>query len=155
MRKSISGIVIAAILVGTGIAESQTYPSRPITMVVPFAAGGGADTTARIVAAHMRLQLGQQIIIENVAGANGSIGVGRVAHAAPDGYTLVVGTWNTHVANGAVYPLQYDLIADFEQGRRHQTGMISIAPAVTCLGHEAPRPTPDWYGPTSPAIGPE
>jgi tripartite-type tricarboxylate transporter receptor subunit TctC len=113
MRNFISGIIIATTLVGIGSAEAQTYPSRPITIVVPFAAGA-TDTTARIVAEHMRLSLGQPVIIENVNGANGSIGTGRVAHAASDGYTLVAGTWNTHVANGAVYPLQYDLVADFE-----------------------------------------
>jgi tripartite-type tricarboxylate transporter receptor subunit TctC len=96
------------------IARAQSYPSRPITMIVPFAAGGAADTVVRIVAVHMRPLLGQSVIIENVAGANGSVGVGRVARAAPDGYTFIVGIWNTHVANGAIYPLQYDLRTDFE-----------------------------------------
>jgi tripartite-type tricarboxylate transporter receptor subunit TctC len=96
------------------IALAQTYPTRPITMVVPFAAGGPTDTLGRVVAEHMRLPLGQSVIIENVPGANGNIGVGRVARAVPDGYTLIEGIWATHVANGAIYPLQYDLLADFE-----------------------------------------
>ena len=89
------------------VAYAQTYPSRPITMVVPFAAGGPVDTLARILTERMRPLLGQPIIIENVGGAGGSIGVGRVARAAPDGYTLINGIWSTHVANGAIYPLQY------------------------------------------------
>ena len=104
----------AALPAVSRVAIAQSYPSRPITMIVPFAAGGAADTVVRIVAVHMRPLLGQSVIIENVAGANGSIGVGRVARAAPDGYTFIVGIWNTHVANGAIYPLQYDLLTDFE-----------------------------------------
>jgi tripartite-type tricarboxylate transporter receptor subunit TctC len=96
------------------IARAQTYPTRPITMVVTYPAGSAMDTAGRIVAERMRLSLGQPVIIENISGANGSIGVGRVARAAGDGYILVIGTWNTHVANGAVYPLTYDLLADFE-----------------------------------------
>jgi tripartite-type tricarboxylate transporter receptor subunit TctC len=83
-------------------------------MVVPFAAGGPTDTITRIVAERMRASLGQTVIIENVTGADGSIGVGRVARAAPDGYTLSVGQWSTHVLNGAAYALSYDLLKDFE-----------------------------------------
>ena len=82
------------------IARAQTYPSRPITMIVPFAAGGGSDAIGRIVAERMRASLGQPFVIEIAAGANGSIGTGRAARAAGDGYTLVFGNWNTHVANG-------------------------------------------------------
>src|SRR5262245_47108680 len=95
-------------------ARAQTYPSRPITMVVPYPPGGLTDVIGRILAEGMRTSLGQSVIIENVGGANGSIGTGRVARAAPDGYTLVVGIWNTHVANGATYALQYDVVKDFE-----------------------------------------
>ena len=104
----------AALPAASRIAGAQAYPTRPITMVVPFAAGGGADVIGRILIDRMRVSLGQPVIIENVSGANGSIGVGRVARAAPDGYTLVIGNWQTHVANGAVYPLQYDLLNDLE-----------------------------------------
>ena len=89
------------------------YPSRPITMIVPFAAGGPTDTIGRIISERVRASLSQTVIIENVTGANGSIGVGRVARAAPDGYTLGIGHWATHVINGAIYPLQYDVFSDF------------------------------------------
>ena len=96
------------------IAWAQTYPSRPVTMIVPFPAGGPLDTIARILAEGMRGSLGQPIIIENVSGAGGTIGVGRVARAVGDGYTLCVGFVGTHVINGATYALQYDLLKDFE-----------------------------------------
>ena len=93
-------------------ARADTYPSRPVTMVVPFAAGGGTDIFARILAEGMRGPLGQTVVIENVAGAGGTIGVGRVVHAPPDGYTLSIGTLTTHVLSGALYPVQFDLIND-------------------------------------------
>jgi tripartite-type tricarboxylate transporter receptor subunit TctC len=96
------------------IAKAQVYPSRPITMVVPFPPGGPLDTVARITAEAMRVSLGQPVIIENVAGAAGSLGVGRVARAAADGYTLSAGFVGTHVFNGATYTLQYDVLKDFE-----------------------------------------
>jgi tripartite-type tricarboxylate transporter receptor subunit TctC len=95
-------------------ATAQDYPSRPITVVVPFPAGGPSDTLVRILGEQMRGSLGQPIVIENVAGASGSIGVGRVARAAPDGYTLILGSWVTHVVNGVVYALKYDVANDFE-----------------------------------------
>jgi tripartite-type tricarboxylate transporter receptor subunit TctC len=95
-------------------ARAQVYPSRPITLIVPFAAGGPTDTIARIVAEGMRASLGQPIIIENVGGADGSIAVGRAARAAPDGYTISIGNVATHVLNGAAYSLPYDLLNDFE-----------------------------------------
>jgi tripartite-type tricarboxylate transporter receptor subunit TctC len=109
-------IATACVLLWGGIAAApaQVYPSRPITMVVPFAAGGPVDTVARILSEPMRVTLGQSIIVENVTGAAGSIGVGRVARAAPDGYTLSIGHWSTHVVNGAIYPLPYDLLRDLE-----------------------------------------
>jgi tripartite-type tricarboxylate transporter receptor subunit TctC len=96
------------------IVKAQSYRSRPITMVVPFAAGGATDVIGRIIAERMKQSLGQPVIIENVTGANGSIGVGRVARATPDGYTIGIGHWSTHVVNGAIYALQYDVLADFE-----------------------------------------
>jgi tripartite-type tricarboxylate transporter receptor subunit TctC len=95
------------------VAWAQTYPSRPITMIVPFAAGGPTDTIARILTERMRASLGQPVIIENVTGAGGSIGVVRVARAAPDGYMLSIGNLGTHVVNGAIYSLQFDLLDDF------------------------------------------
>jgi tripartite-type tricarboxylate transporter receptor subunit TctC len=97
-----------------GLARAETYPSRPITLVVPFPAGGPVDTLARFLGEHMRTPLGQPLVIENVSGAAGSIGVGRVARAVPDGYTLIIGITSTHVFNGAMYSLQYDVLNDFE-----------------------------------------
>ena len=113
MRKQ---LVLAFVLaVGAGaIASAQSYPSRPITLVVPFGAGGPADAIGRIVAEGMREPLGQPVIVENVAGASGTIGVGRVAAAQADGYTAVLGNWATHVLNGAMFALRYGLRADFE-----------------------------------------
>src|SRR4051795_5036 len=95
-------------------ANADTYPSRPITIVVPFAAGGPTDTLARILGERMRQSLGQTIVIENTTGAAGSIGVGRVVRSAPDGYTVGLGHWSTHVINGAIYPLNYDLLKDLD-----------------------------------------
>jgi tripartite-type tricarboxylate transporter receptor subunit TctC len=96
------------------VAMAQAYPVRPITIIVPSPAGSALDVGGRVVAERMRRSLSQPVIIENVSGANGTIGVGRVARSAPDGYTLVFGFWNTHVANGALYALPYDLLMDFE-----------------------------------------
>jgi tripartite-type tricarboxylate transporter receptor subunit TctC len=113
MRKE---LLVAAIAAAGCMASAtaQVYPSRPITVDVAFTAGGPLDTVGRILAHRMRSSLGEPIIIENVTGAGGTIGVGRVARASPDGYTLSLGGWNTHVANGAIYPLSYDVLKDFE-----------------------------------------
>jgi tripartite-type tricarboxylate transporter receptor subunit TctC len=97
-----------------GPATAQDYPSRPITVVVPFPAGGPTDAVGRIVADRMRASLGQSVIVENVAGAGGSVGIGRVARAAPDGYTIALGIWSTQVVNAAIYTLPYDVVKDFE-----------------------------------------
>jgi tripartite-type tricarboxylate transporter receptor subunit TctC len=102
----------AALPAVSHLARAETYPSHPITMIVPFAAGGGTDALARIMAERMRRSLGQPIIIENVAGATGSIGVSRAVRATGDGYTLSIGTLSTHVLTGALYALQYDLLKD-------------------------------------------
>jgi len=114
MKVRSMAFTLAAVLAGISAAAAQSYPSRPVTMVVPFAAGGPVDTIARIVGIPMAKTLGQTIVVENVVGASGTLGVGRVARAAPDGYTLSIGHWGTHVINGAVYPLQYDLLKDLE-----------------------------------------
>jgi tripartite-type tricarboxylate transporter receptor subunit TctC len=95
------------------IARAQTYPSRPITMVMPFPAGGTGDAIARIIADRMRRSLAQPVVIENIAGADGSIGSGRVARARPDGYTIQYGVMSTHVLNGAFYSLPYDVLNAF------------------------------------------
>jgi tripartite-type tricarboxylate transporter receptor subunit TctC len=104
----------AALPAASPIARAQTYPVRPITMIVGAAAGGPTDTIGRIITDRMRNALGQTIVIENNGAAAGSIAHGRAARAAPDGYTLSLGHWGTHVVNGAVYTLQYDLQKDFE-----------------------------------------
>ena len=96
------------------IAEAQTYPTRPITMIVPFAPGGPSDVAGRVLAGRMKDALGQPVIIENVTGANGSIAAGRVARARPDGYTIDLGALSTHVLTGALYSLPYDVLNDFE-----------------------------------------
>jgi tripartite-type tricarboxylate transporter receptor subunit TctC len=95
-------------------AAAQDYPTRPITIVVPFPAGGPTDAVGRILAERMRTSLGQSVIVENVGGAGGSIGIGRVARAAPDGYTIALGIWSTQVVNAAIYSLPYDVVKDFE-----------------------------------------
>jgi tripartite-type tricarboxylate transporter receptor subunit TctC len=105
---------LTAILGSIGDAVAQDYPTRPVTMIVPLAVGGSTDVIARIMAEGMRSTLGQPVVVENVTGAGGTIGVGRVARAAPDGYTISLGQWGTNMANGAIYPLQYDVIGDFE-----------------------------------------
>src|SRR5262245_25496014 len=107
--------LLAAILAVTTVAGAtvQTYPSRSITLVVPFAAGGPTDVVARLIAEPMHASLGQPVIVENVTGAAGSVGTGRVARAAPDGHTLVVGYWGTHVLNAVLYALPYDVLRDF------------------------------------------
>lgn len=107
-------LATALLMVSAGAARAQTYPSRPITIVVPFAAGGPTDTLARIMAERMRVSLGQAVIIENTTGASGSLGVARVVRAAPDGYTVSIGHWGTHVLNGAILTLNYDLVKDLE-----------------------------------------
>src|SRR6202790_2682277 len=126
------GTVMSRILVALALAifggivdaQAQAYPSRPITLVVPFPPGGSTDAAARIMAERMRAPLGQPIVIENVGGAGGSIGVGRVARAAPDGYTFDIGQWDTHVGS-IIYKLDYDLERDFEP-----IGLISNNPQL-------------------------
>jgi tripartite-type tricarboxylate transporter receptor subunit TctC len=103
----------AALPAVSRIARAQAYPTRPITMIIPFSAGGPSDVIGRLLAERMRATLGQSVLVENSTGAGGTIGVGRVARAAPDGYTLGIGIWSTHVVNGAIYKLQYDVTKDF------------------------------------------
>jgi tripartite-type tricarboxylate transporter receptor subunit TctC len=119
----LSVAIAFAVLIGVAGASAQTYPSRPITLIVPYSAGGPTDTLARILAEHMRTSLGQSIIIENVTGAGGTIGVGRVARAAPDGSTLGIGQVSTNGFNGATYVLPYDLVRDLAP-----VALLTIAP---------------------------
>ena len=123
----------AALPAASRIARAQGYPSRPITLVVPFPPGGAADVIGRILAEGLRTSLGQTIVIENIGGATGSIGTGRVARAAPDGYTLGIGIWNTHVANGVTYALQYDVVKDFEP-----VALLADAPLLLVAKQDMP-----------------
>lgn len=114
MRKLLFAAACVAVLQTATGATAEVYPSRPIIMVVPLSVGGSTDVIGRIMAAGMQASLGQSVVVENFGGAGGTIGVGRVARAASDGYTILIGQWGTNVANGAIYPLQYDLLKDFE-----------------------------------------
>src|SRR5882724_9609044 len=107
-------VALLATLGSIGCAAAQVYPSRPITVIVPYPAGGLFDALARVLAEPMRGVLSQTVVIENVGGAGGSIAVGRVARAAPDGYTVAIGSADQFVFNAAIYPLQYDVVKDFE-----------------------------------------
>jgi tripartite-type tricarboxylate transporter receptor subunit TctC len=107
-------VIVAVFALMAGSAGGQTYPARPVTIIAPFPAGGPLDTIARIIAEPMRIALGQPIVIENVPGAGGNIGTARVARATPDGYTLGIGQWSTHVVNAITYNLPYDVLNDFE-----------------------------------------
>jgi tripartite-type tricarboxylate transporter receptor subunit TctC len=112
MRKC---IIAAVALVGAiASAQAQSFPNKPVTIIVPFAAGGPTDSMARAISERMRQALGQPIVIENVTGAGGTIGVTRAVRSPADGYTISMGHLGTHVVNGAIYPLPYDLINDLE-----------------------------------------
>src|SRR5882762_139484 len=134
MRRFLVALVLA-IVAGIVAVQAQTYPSRSITLVVPFPPGGSTDTAARIMAERMRAPLGQPIVIENVGGAGGSIGVGRVARSAPDGYTFDIGQWDTHVGS-IIYKLDYDLEKDFEP-----IGLISNNPQLMVAKNDLPAST--------------
>jgi tripartite-type tricarboxylate transporter receptor subunit TctC len=129
MRKLAVAILLALV---AGAAGAQAWPVKPVTLIVPFPPGGSTDTTARILAERMRGPLGQTVVIENVGGAGGSIALGRVARAAPDGYTIDIGQWDTHVGN-IIYPLNYDLQKDFEP-----IGLISINPQLLIARKDFP-----------------
>jgi tripartite-type tricarboxylate transporter receptor subunit TctC len=112
-------VIATAVAAGLSVAvaapaSADDYPSKPITMIVPLAPGGSTDVLARIMAQGIGKQLNQPIIVENTAGAGGVIGVTRAERASPDGYTILFGQWGTNMANGAIYPLDYDLVNDFE-----------------------------------------
>src|ERR1700682_2656626 len=127
MRISITTLALApiALLLAAGApVQAQNFPTRPITLIVPFPPGGSTDVAARIMADRMGSNLGQPVIVENVGGAGGSIGVGRLARATPDGYTIDIGQWDTHVGS-IIYNLNYDLQTDFVP-----LGLISINPML-------------------------
>src|SRR5262249_19594768 len=115
-RKHMRRLVLAvfATLALAGPATAQSFPSRPIPIIVPFSAGGPSDAMGRILAEGLNGTLGETVLVENVTGAGGSIGVGRAAKSPPDGYTISFGHLGTHVANGAIYKLNYDLVGDLD-----------------------------------------
>jgi tripartite-type tricarboxylate transporter receptor subunit TctC len=113
VRKPYFGLILASLAFASA-ALAQPFPAHPITLIVPFGAGGPVDTLARTLSEAMRASLGQPVVIENVTGASGTIGVIRAARAAPDGYTVSIGNWPSHVVNGAIYTLPFDLLKDFE-----------------------------------------
>ncbi|MBM3620938.1 MAG: tripartite tricarboxylate transporter substrate binding protein BugD [Alphaproteobacteria bacterium] len=125
--------VVAGLLALASTAHGQAFPSKQITLVVPFAAGGPTDTLARIMAERMSRTLGQTVIVDNTTGAAGTVGVGRVARAAPDGYTIGIGHWSTHVVNPAVYQLNYDVLKDFEP-----LGLIATNPQIVAVRNGFP-----------------
>ena len=133
MRRASCIVALALAMSNIGTAAAQVYPSRPIMMDVPFAAGGPTDTIARVVAQRMSVSLGRSIVIENISGADGTIGVGRVARAAPDGYMLSFGDSSTHVLNGAAYALPYDVLGDFAP-----VALISSNPLVIVTNKDVP-----------------
>jgi tripartite-type tricarboxylate transporter receptor subunit TctC len=112
-RRVFAGLMLGAGLAAGG-AEAQVFPSKQVTIVVPFTAGGPTDTLARILAERMTRTLGQTVVVDNTTGAAGTIGVARVARAAPDGYTIGIGHWSTHVVNPAIYPLNFNILEDLE-----------------------------------------
>jgi tripartite-type tricarboxylate transporter receptor subunit TctC len=124
MRELLVAIALT-VLAGIAGAQAPAFPSRGITIISPYPPGGSTDAVARIMAQQMGPLLGQSVIVENVGGAGGSIGAGRVARATPDGYTIDIGQWDNHVANGVVYSLNYDLQKDFEP-----IGLLSINPQL-------------------------
>jgi tripartite-type tricarboxylate transporter receptor subunit TctC len=113
-KRKLLALLVCGVLAGLAPAGAETYPERPVTFIVPYGAGGPLDTVARIITERMRGPLKHGTVIENVPGASGTIGVGRAVRAAPDGYTVCVGNWPTHVVNGAMFNLAYDLVEDFE-----------------------------------------
>ncbi len=133
MMKLLSAAAVAAALTIAPAASAADYPTRPIQMVVPLSVGGSTDIIGRIMADAMGKQLGQTIVVENTSGAGGTIGEGRLAHAAPDGYTIGIGQWGTNMANGAIYKLNYDLVKDFEP-----IGLIATQPFFIAARKDMP-----------------
>jgi tripartite-type tricarboxylate transporter receptor subunit TctC len=132
MRFLIVAAALAVVAAGVPDAVAQTYPSRPITLIAPFPAGGPLDSIARVIAEPMREALGQPVVIENVPGAGGNLGVGRAARAEPDGYTIVIGQWSTHVVNPVTYSLNYD-VQELEP-----IGLLTITPQLIIARKDFP-----------------
>ena len=125
-------LLSAVLILCSAAAAAQGFPNRPITLVSPFPPGGSTDTTARIIAEAMRATLGQTVVVENQGGANGSIALGRVARSAPDGYTIDIGQWDTHVG-AIIYPINFDLQKDFAP-----IGLMTINPQLMIARKDFP-----------------
>jgi tripartite-type tricarboxylate transporter receptor subunit TctC len=131
LRSSLLALVVALGPIGAAVA--QTFPTRPVTLIVPYGAGGPTDAVARIIAERMREPLGQNAVVENVTGANGSVGVNRAVRAAPDGYTVLLGNWPTNVVNGAIMTLTYDVLKDLDP-----VTLVSANPYVVVARKDLP-----------------
>ena len=136
MKSLVVGCAFAIAFSASPIVNAQTYPARPITVVVPFSAGGPTDTLARIMSDRLRRTLGQAILVDNTLGAGGSIGTGKVAKAPPDGYMVSIGHWGTHVVNGVYYNLPFNVLTDFEP-----VAMIATNPQVIISKNAVPAKT--------------
>ena len=132
MRPWIVAAALAVVSAGVPDAFAQTFPSRPVTLIAPFPAGGPLDSIARVIAEPMREALGQPVVIENVPGAGGNLGVGRAARAEPDGYTVMIGQWSTHVVNPVTYSLNYD-VRELEP-----VGLLTITPQLIIARKDFP-----------------
>jgi len=126
-------VAVAVAIASAGSAAAQSYPSHPITMIAPFPAGGPSDALARVLSEPMRVALGQPVVVENVGGAGGNLGVGRLARSAPDGYTVGIGQWSTHVVNAVTYSLPYDVLGDFEP-----IALLAITPQLIIARKDFP-----------------
>jgi tripartite-type tricarboxylate transporter receptor subunit TctC len=126
-------VAVAVAIASVGHAAAQSYPSHPITMIAPFPAGGPSDALARMLSEPMRVVLGQPVVVENVGGAGGNLGVGRLARSAPDGYTVGIGQWSTHVVNAVTYSLPYDVLGDFEP-----IALLAITPQLIIARKDFP-----------------
>ena len=124
--RTVSFVAVVALALGLAGARAETYPSKPITLIVPFPAGGPTDTVARIMSDHMKDTLGQSILVETVTGAGATIGVGRVVGAAPDGYTIGIGNWSSHVGSPALYPVSWNPVNDLEPIARLPVSSLMI-----------------------------
>jgi tripartite-type tricarboxylate transporter receptor subunit TctC len=122
--KTLSGVVALILALAGATAQAQSFPSKQITMIVPFPAGGGSDILARLIAEGMKKSLGQPVIVENVGGAGGTIGTARVVRSPPDGYTIGFGQWTSHVGSGALFPITYDLLKDLTPVARLTTAVL-------------------------------
>jgi len=137
MTRLLVAAACAAAALQIGSAAAQDYPSRPITIIVPFPAGGPTDTLARILGDRMRESLGQSVIIESVTGAGATIGVGRAVQSAPDGYTLLIGNWTSHVGAPALYPVHWNVLTDFEPVARLSVSSLMIVGKTAVPANDA------------------